>query len=149
VFTARYALSPYIKQIRFFFKGLSISCIERNMLCYLFDCTCTAGWVLWNPWQISASTFRWLIPIIWQIFIARRQGSKAWPFDYANFLTIRPPRLPDNALCYTSVEQRGTNVCVFLADVFCTVLMDAGCFSFLVILFSSLWMDSALFHCFV
>jgi hypothetical protein len=30
VFTARYALSPYIKQISFVFKGLSSSCADSN-----------------------------------------------------------------------------------------------------------------------
>jgi hypothetical protein len=32
VFTARYALSPYIKQIRFVFKGLKIQLVPRSKL---------------------------------------------------------------------------------------------------------------------
>jgi hypothetical protein len=35
VFTARYALSPYIKQIRFVFKGLSGSVFCKTV--YLYD----------------------------------------------------------------------------------------------------------------
>jgi hypothetical protein len=31
VFTARYALSPYIKQIRFVFKGLNWNCMSKRI----------------------------------------------------------------------------------------------------------------------
>jgi hypothetical protein len=40
VFTARYALSPYIKQIRFVFKGLTVRNVtERLLLCDIFCST--------------------------------------------------------------------------------------------------------------
>jgi hypothetical protein len=34
VFTARYALGPYIKQVRFVFKGLMIVCTEMKLVEY-------------------------------------------------------------------------------------------------------------------
>jgi hypothetical protein len=43
VFTARYALSPYIKQIRFVFKGLRMNVTEASCLkCNSDTCLSTA-----------------------------------------------------------------------------------------------------------
>jgi hypothetical protein len=44
VFTARYALSPYIKQIRFVFKGLNWSCAVRPFIVTTVLFQRTTGW---------------------------------------------------------------------------------------------------------
>jgi hypothetical protein len=43
VFTARYALSPYIKQIRFVFKGLKFACDSCIIKCPYFNSKISSG----------------------------------------------------------------------------------------------------------
>jgi hypothetical protein len=78
------------------------------------------------------------------------------PWRKKNFLTITLSRWPKNACCYITrtvtshLQSNMERTCVlFCLMSCCIILMNAGCFSFLVILFSSLWMDSALCHCIV
>jgi hypothetical protein len=58
VFTARYALSPYIKRIRFVFKGLIVIIIRTKIFCILL--------VILNFFIIFMYLYLWLV--IWCVF---------------------------------------------------------------------------------
>jgi hypothetical protein len=82
VFTARYALSPYIKQIRFVFKGLVFKTTTVNLstLCG------TSLNRVWNSFQLSKVSFAWIsLPIMRRINECRIY-SLCW------FTTILCPR---------------------------------------------------------
>jgi hypothetical protein len=56
VFTARYALSPYIKQIRFVFKGLKLCYFSKGLLDWLY--TWTRGRLFWRIWRTAKAVWQ-------------------------------------------------------------------------------------------
>jgi hypothetical protein len=75
VFTARYALSPYIKQIRFVFKGLSI--LVKPCIFQFRNLSLTHNLVSQNmlPWkQLSGSNWSYCF-LLWNKWLARPRNA--------------------------------------------------------------------------
>jgi hypothetical protein len=97
VFTARYALSPYIKQIRFVFKGLRLRCVlasaagpfstkkNQHSRSSLSSCRCFSLFVRVNVLKHLDTSFSESKPLSHQWFQAPHQYWKS----HGHFLRLR------------------------------------------------------------